>query len=263
MERVSKAEVKDNLANAIENAVNNIGGFGQFIQTGDVVLLKPNFNTADPFPASTDYEFLKNVVDFVYEQNPKLIIIGESATMTLNTRKIIEKLGIFNLENNSEQTPRIMIFEEWKWIKKQIPNAKYLKSVSITEVLEKVDKIILLPCLKTHKYAQYTGALKLSVGFMKPSQRTRLHMMNLQGKIAELNILVNPDLVIMDARKCFINEGPSKGEVAVPNLIMASTDRIAIDIEGVKTIQEFKGNSLVGIEPENLPQIKLAKEILG
>jgi len=34
--------------------------------------------------------------------------------------------------------------------------------------LKKPDKIILLSCLKTHKYAQFTGALKTAVAFMKP-----------------------------------------------------------------------------------------------
>jgi uncharacterized protein (DUF362 family) len=127
---------------------------------------------------------------------------------------------------------------------KEVLNAKYLKSVSLTEILDRVDKIIFLPCLKTHKYAQYTGALKLAVGFMKPVERINLHLSYLQEKIAELNTLFNVDLIIMDARKCFITRGPAEGEVREPNLILASDDRIAIDVEGIKIIQSFKGNSL-------------------
>ncbi len=65
----------------------------------------------------------------------------------------------------------------------------------------------------------------------------------------------------MDARKCFINKGPSEGELAQPDLILASTDRVAIDIEGIKIIQGFKGNSLEGIIPRRLSQIKKAIEI--
>jgi uncharacterized protein (DUF362 family) len=44
-------------------------------------------------------------------------------------------------------------------------------------------------------------------------------------------------------------------------LILASEDRIAIDVEGIKIIQSFKGNSLKGINPWNLPQIKRAVEL--
>jgi len=120
--------------------------------------------------------------------------------------------------------------------------------------------LILLPCLKTHSYAQFTGALKLSVGFIKPSERVHLHLSHLQEKIAALNKIIHPDLIIMDARKCFIREGPSEGEVKEPNLILASRDRVAIDIEGIKIIQSFEGNSLIGIDPWELPQIKRAVE---
>ncbi len=260
MKRVIKVKFNGNLKEAILKALEPLGGIQNFVKKGEVVLLKPNFNTADPLPAATDYEFLKAVVEIVYSVEPKLVMIGESSTMSFNTRKIMEKLNIFELLN-LETPPRIYVFEDYKWIKKEIPQAKYLKSVSITEILERIDKIIFLPCLKTHKYAQYTGALKLAVGFMKPIERINLHLSHIQEKIAELNTLFNVDLIIMDARKCFITKGPAEGEVREPNLILASNDRIAIDIEGIKIIQSFKGNSLKNINPWELPQIKRAVEL--
>jgi uncharacterized protein (DUF362 family) len=260
MKKVAKVKFEGNLKGSVLKAVNLIGGFEKFVKKGEVVLLKPNFNTADPFPASTDFEFLKAVVELVYQQDPKLVMIGESSTMSFNTKKIMEKLGIFKLLE-ADSPPRIYVFEEWQWVKKNIKNGKYLKSVSISEILERPDKIIFLPCLKTHKYAQYTGALKLAVGFMKPLQRVKLHLNHLQEKIAELNSIVRCDLVIMDARKCFISKGPTKGETREPNLILASDDRIAIDVEGIKIIQNFKGNSLKNINPWELTQIKRAIEL--
>lgn len=260
MKKLAKLKFEKSLKESISKAVELIGGFERFIKKGDVVFLKPNFNTADSFPASTDPEFLKAVVELIYEQGAKLVMIGESSTMSLNTKKVMEKLGLFDLEK-MKNPPRIYVFEERKWIKKEIEGAKYLKEVSVTEFLDRADKLILLPCLKTHKYAQFTGSLKLSVGFMKPLQRVKLHLRNLQEKIAELNTLIKPDLIIMDARKCFITEGPAEGEMREPNLILVSDDRVAIDIEGIKIIQSFKGNSLKGIEPWQLPQIKRAIEL--
>jgi len=96
---------------------------------------------------------------------------------------------------------------------------------------------------------------------MKPIQRVGLHLSRLQEKLAELNKIIKPDLIIMDARKCFINKGPAQGEIREPNLILASDDRIAIDVEGMKIIQSFKGNSLKDINPWELPQIKRAVEL--
>lgn len=255
MSKVIKIKYNSDLKQTVKQSVDHLGGFEKFIKPGDVVLLKPNFNTADPYPASSDLEFIKAVTELAYEQRPKLVIIGESCTMTMNTRKVMEKLGVFELQN-LKPCPRVIIFEERDWIKKDIPGAKYLKTVKLPEILDRVDKLILLPCLKTHFQAQYTGALKLSVGFMKPSQRVKLHLKNIQEKIAELNLVIKPNLIIMDARKCFINQGPMYGDVRGPNLIMASTSRVNMDIEGVKIIQSYEGNSLKNIKPEDLGQIK-------
>jgi len=259
MKKVAKVKFEENLKEAILKAVDLIGGFKKFVKKGEVVLVKPNFNTADPFPASTDFEFLKVIVQLLYQQGTKLVMIGESSTMSFNTRKIMEKLGVFKLLE-LDQPPRIYVFEEEEWIKKEV-GGKHLKSVQIPEILERPDKIIFLPCLKTHKYAKFTGALKLTVGFMKPSLRIKLHLMHLQEKIAELNSIIRCDLVITDARKCFISGGPAKGEEREPNLILASDDRVAIDIEGIKIIQSFKNNSLKAIDPWQLPQIKRAVEL--
>jgi uncharacterized protein (DUF362 family) len=260
MEKVYKEKVTDNLKETIVEVVKSLGGFEKLIDEGDVVFLKPNFNTADPFPASTDLEFLKVVTELIYKAGAKMVMIGESSTMSMNTRKIMEEIGVFELQE-MKKPPRIYVFEEEKWEKVSIPKAKYLRNVTIPTIQKRADKLIYLPCLKTHMYAQLTGALKLSVGFMKPFERLALHMRNIQEKIAELNTLFQPDLVIMDARKCFINRGPSEGELKNPNLILASKSRVAIDIEGVKIIQSYPGNSLKGIDANNLPQIDKAVEL--
>lgn len=259
MGKVVKIKADKDLEEAILETVQPFGGFKGVIDKGDVVLLKPNFNTADLYPASTDLNFLKTVVKLAYKAEPKTILVGDSSTMSLNTREVMEELGVFELENMSP-APRIYVFDERDWREKEIPGGQYLKKVSITEYLDRVDKTILLPCLKTHSQAEFTGSLKLSVGFMKSSQRVGLHKGKIQEKVAELNKVIHPDLAIMDARKCFINEGPSEGETAEPNLILASKSRLALDKEGVRIIKEFKGNSLENIKPEGLTQIKKASE---
>jgi len=257
---VGKAKCNSKLKECIIKAVDEIGGFANFVKPGETVLLKPNFNTADPYPASTDMDFLRTMVDICYDQGAKVVMIADSSTMSLNTRKVMEKLGVYELEKG-ERPARVYNLDEREWVKKKIPNARTLKKVSIPKLLERPDRLILLPCLKTHFQAQYTGALKLAVGLMKPIQRVGLHLIRIQEQIAELNTLIHPDLIIMDARKCFINEGPSHGGLGEPDLVMASAGRVAIDIEGVKLIQSFKNNSLEGIVPGELPQIKRAIEL--
>lgn len=260
MSKVSKIKVNKSLKKAILEAVDEVSGFKKFIKKGDVVLLKPNFNTADPFPGSTDLEFLKAVVELVYGAEPKSVILGDSSTMSLNTRKVMEKLGVFDLEK-MERPPRVYVFDERPWVKKEIPDPKYFKKVCLAHYLDRADKLILLPCLKTHFLSQFTGSLKLSMGFMSSYQRVHFHLSRLQEKIAELNKVIHPDLIIADMRKSFITKGPNEGKLVEPDLILASKDRVAIDIEGIKIIQSFKGNSLRGLNPLELTQIKKAIEL--
>ncbi len=259
MYKVSKIKLKENLKETIFESINLIGGMDKFIKKGEVVLLKPNFNSAEPYPASTDLNFLKAVVEIFYDHGAKMVLIGESSTVSLNTRKVMEKLGVFDLVK-MESPPRIYVFEEREWIEKEIPSPKYIKKIYVPDILERPDRIVLLPCVKTHKDAQFTGALKLSFGFVKPIQRVGFHLNKLSEKIAEINKIIHPDLIIADARKCFIKGGPNKGEIREPNIIMASDDRVSLDVEAVKIIQSFDGNSLKRINPWDLRLIKTAVE---
>ena len=257
---VVKHKVGDDLQTAVESAIKELGGWGKYIKKGEVIFLKPNCNTADPFPASSDLEFLKVVVESCYQAGVKSVLIGDSSTFTLNTRKVFDQKGMFTLQELVNPA-RVYIFEEGRWVTKEISNGKYLKKASLPEVVFRADKVIWLPCCKTHKQAQYTGAVKLAVGLLKPIQRIPMHLRNLQEKVEELSSLIQPDLVIMDARKIFITGGPSSGDVREPKLILASESRVAIDIEGIRLIQSFPGNSLAGIKAEELPQITRAREM--
>jgi len=257
MKKVSKINVKGDLKGAIIKAVDLIGGFNGFIQTGDVVLVKPNYNSTDPFPATTDIEFLKNVVEIIYRAGAKEVIIGESVECTLDTKKTLKKMGLFELEKMNP-APKILPF--YDWTTKKIPNPKYIKKVSLSASLDRVDKIILLPCLKTHMCAEISASIKISFGFVKPMERIPIHLHDLSKKIAEINKLINPTLIIMDARKCFVTGGPYKGLTKSPDLILASDDRIAIDVEGIKIIQSFPGNNISKKDPWNITQIKTAAE---
>ena len=73
--------------------------------------------------------------------------------------------------------------------------------------------------------------------------------------------MFDPDLIIMDARKCFITKGPSKGDVREPNIILASDSRIAIDKEEVDIIRSFSGNDLAKISPDDIVQLKSAQKL--
>jgi len=235
----------DSLSNDIEKALQSHGGLSKFISKGDQVLLKPNFNTGDPFPASTDPEFLLTVIQKVLDITSDVNII-ESSMFRLKTEEVIN--GIMGAELKELGVP-LITEQDFKYesIDLKSLGAEYIKKVKFPqEILDSEAKIILLPCLKTHFVAHFTGALKLAVGFMEKKQRMRLHMSRrVPEKVAELNLGYKPHLIIMDARKIFVTKGPTDGQVESPQKILVGTNRTDIDLEGVKMIQSYGADNIV------------------
>ena len=255
---IAKIKSTNNLKSEIQKILSPLGGIENFVKPGERVLIKPNFNTADPFPASSDPEFIKAVIETVKQVKPSEIIIGDSCTLFQRTKKVMECLNIGCLEK--EYGIKVINFDQGKFVKKKI-NGQYLKSVRIPKIMEEVDKIIILPCLKVHRYARFTMSLKIGVGIMKKRERIKLHAKNLEEKIAELNLAYKPDLIIMDGRKAFITEGPEKGQIVEPDILMAGVDRVAMDIEGLKILKSYPAENLIKGEILDQPQIKQALEI--
>ena len=64
----------------------------------------------------------------------------------------------------------------------------------------------------------------------------------------------------MDGRKCFISGGPASGELRSPGVVLASGDRIAMDVEALKIIESFEGASLKD-DPWSYTQIRRAVKL--
>jgi uncharacterized protein (DUF362 family) len=224
-------------------------------------MIKPNYNSDDPFPASSDPEFVKSVVNLLYKHGvSKISIIESSGLPWLPTEKVLEKMGLVKIAK--ECGVELIVLDKGKWVKVPI-SGKYWKKISLPSVLieRKNVKMVWLPCMKTHRYARFSLSLKLAVGFLGFRQRTSLHMRHLEEKIAEINLAIHPDLIIMDGRKCFVSGGPDKGKVEEPNIILASGDRIAIDVEALKILKSYKANNRLDMDPWKFKQIQHAIEL--
>ncbi len=245
------------LKEAIQSSVSLIGGFNKVVQRGDEVLLKPNFNTADPPPSSSDPDFVKAVIELLYEHGAKKVALGESSMLRLSTRKVLKETGM--LKKAEEAGAEVVIFNEGKW-KRVATGGTYLKNVSLPETALESKKVVYTCCMKTHRFAKFTFSLKLAVGFMVPRERMQLHIRHLEEKVSDLNLVVHPHLIIMDGRKCFISGGPATGDLRNPGLVLASGDRVALDVEALKTVAAFNGSSLRN-DPWSYTQIRRAVEL--
>ncbi|MFW9807525.1 MAG: DUF362 domain-containing protein [Candidatus Thorarchaeota archaeon] len=256
---VSKVTSSSDLTLSIKKSVDLIGGFDKVINSGDKVTIKPNLNTADPYPASSDPAFIKALGELILEAGASKLEIIDSSTMRVSTRGVAEKIGLDVVAD--ELDADLIFLDEHEWVKVKFPKGKYLRSGSIGKPLLDIQRLVLAPCLKTHFLARYTGSMKLFVGWLKHSQRIRLHARNLPPKIADLASYFKPDLIVMDARSCFVTGGPSSGTCSNPGVILASGDMVSIDVEGVKIIQCCNAKNKLDMDVWDIPQIRRAAEI--
>ena len=164
---VAKVSADKDIRASVGKVIALLGRLEQAIGRGDRVLVKPNFNSPDPPPGSTDLVFLRAVIELLLEAGAK-ITIGESAGGAWRpSRNVFRRLGVFELARHLGV--EVIAFEDRTddWVRVKI-NGDYLKSVTMPRSAYEADKIVYLPCMKTHSIAWFTGALKLAVGFMHP-----------------------------------------------------------------------------------------------
>ena len=238
---------------------------------GKTVLIKPNLNSADPFPGSTHMDTLRTLITEIKQRGAKQIIVGDRSGMG-DTREVMKKLGVFDLRDEFEFD--VMVFDElpkedWNII--QYPDSHWKNGFAVPKIVSEVDLIIQTCCLKTHRYGgHFTMSLKNSVGLVAkkvPGDRhdymRELHISRSQRKmIAEINTTYKPDLVLLDGIQAFTKGGPAKGTLVSPNVLLVGKDRVAIDAIGVAILRKYGTTKAVSKDAIfDHPQIARAAEL--
>lgn len=215
------------------------------------VVVKPNFNTAHPPPASTDIRIIRELINHLKVCEAQNVTVAERAGPA-DTQETMRKKGLFDLqqEPGGFNIVDLSSLEESEWILAQPPNSHWKNGFLYPKLIDEADIIIVLPCLKTHRFGgHFTMSLKLAVGLVPRKgfeYMAELHSSPHQRSlIAEINQVYSPTLVILDGVDAFVDEGPEKGKLAHPNTMLASNDRIAIDAVGVAILRDYGTTSEV------------------
>ncbi len=105
---------EDKISVLVGKAIELAGGLG-FINKGSTVLIKPNLNTGDPHPASTNPEVVYEVINLVKKQNPYRIFVGDRSGFWLDTIDCMQQSKIYDaaVSAGAEVYP----FDDEEWIK--------------------------------------------------------------------------------------------------------------------------------------------------
>ncbi len=235
------------------------------------VMLKPNFNSAAETPGSTHNDVLKAIVSKLRELGSGPITIGDRSGMG-NTSDVFENKGIFALAKESGVST--LVFDEigadgWERVE---PKGHHWKNAFyVPKALRSAGSVVQTCCLKTHRFGgHFTLSLKNSVGIaakrvpgIDHNFMTELHSSADQRRmIAEINAAYEPALVVLDGVDAFTTGGPDTGKQVNAGVILAGTDRIAIDAVGVALLRYFGTTDEVAQGPIfELEQIARAVEL--
>ncbi len=231
---------RDSAVTSLLDAV-GLSNFG-----GKNVAVKANFNSGDPFPASTHLDTLRALMSGLKGVGVREVTLGERSGMG-KTRTVLEGLGVLRL--GEETGFGVRVLDELPaegWGKVDRHGTHWLNGFHVAHMFTTADRVVQTCCLKTHRFGgHFTMSLKNSVGLVAArvpghvyEYMAELHTSPYQRRmIAEINAHYRCDLVIMDGTRAFVGGGPEKGEFADPGIILASVDRVAVDAVGVAVLR--------------------------
>ena len=211
--------------------------------SGKDVLLKPNFNTADPYPGSTHNDTLIQLVRNLKGMGAGRITVAERSGPA-NTADVLVQKGILELAReaafdllNLEELP------EDAWVRFR-PDQKlhWRKGFDVARPVLGASCVVATCCLKTHGFGGvFTMSLKLGIGITHKRNMMELHasFLNMEKMIAEVNLAYQPSLILLDGIDAFVDGGPMTGRRKDAGVILAGTDRIAVDAVGVAILKDL------------------------
>jgi len=212
---------------------------------GKNVVIKPNFNSADSAPGSTHIDTLRALVQTIKEMGARSITLAERSGPGLPTRQVMENKGVLSLAGELEfEIVDLEGIGDSEWVHVHPENSHWSNGFHFPKVFVEAEAIVQTCCLKTHAYGgHFTMSLKNSVGMVPRAgypYMGELHSSPHQREmIAEINTAYNTDLVVLDGVEAFIDGGPATGTRVNANVMIAGTDRAAIDAVGVAILRTY------------------------
>jgi len=216
--------------------------------TGKNVLLKPNFNTADAFPGSTHNDTLRALILSLKNSGAAAITVGDRSGPA-DTRDVIHEKSVDRL--CKELCVNLINFEDLspaEWLRIRPERSLWRQGFDFAKPVLHAERVVTTCCLKTHGYgAIFTMSLKLAVGMTHKSNMAELHSSHhdMGRKIAEINQAYTPSLILLDGIEAFTDHGPMTGTRKRADVILAGTDRVAIDAVGLAILKQLGSNHAI------------------
>ncbi|MBZ0270935.1 DUF362 domain-containing protein [bacterium] len=226
----------DRVMTALAEALAPLGGIGAFVAPGERVLLKINMlRPAPPEAATTTHPAVAIGLARMVRDAGATPVIGDScggAKAYGLSATALEECGIAPLAR--EHGIETVVFETAGATRIDVPNARFLHEIYVSNAVLAADAIISVPKLKTHVETHITGAVKNMFGVLPGAYKLSLHRrapgpIDLGNALLDIYGRMKPRLCVMDAILAMEGKGPSWGKPKHVGAVLASADGVALD----------------------------------
>jgi len=237
---------------AIKQSFDNLGGIEKYINKGDKVLLKLNLlmRKRPELAATTHPEFTRALCKVLIDYGAE-VIIGDSPGGPFTKGMLSSVYKGTGIEAVANEVGATLNYNT-NSVKVSNPDGLFLKSLSVCDMLNDVDKVISVSKLKTHGMCVFTGAVKNMFGVVPGIVKVEYHINmpevdDFADALIDVCLASKPVLSFMDGIIGMEGAGPSSGEPRKVGAVNASTSPYHLDKAAIK---------IAGFEESEVPTVK-------
>lgn len=216
-------------------------------------LVKPNLVSAGKLfqNAHTRAEVVEGVLLALKDRDQGMedLTVGERCGITIPTRYVFEHSGMNGVVERTGA--RRSLFEEEEQVEIPLTHEGRLRDrIFVPEPVARADFFVNVPKFKSHPWTTVTFSMKNYIGLQDDRHRLIDHDHRLDEKIADLQFVLQPQLVVIDA----VIAGEGRMLTPIPralNLLILGDNQPAIDAVCC---------AIIGVDPASVAHIRLASE---
>ncbi len=249
----------------VQRSVSALGGIERFVKPGNDVIIKPNIcgsGRTPEYATTTNPEVVAALVALCVGAGAKRVRVMD-LPFSGTSNDAYDNSGIAEAVRNAGGEMEVMT--KMKFQDTPIPHGQIITSCHVYQDILDTDVLIDVPIAKHHGNTLLTLGMKNLLGVV--DNAPSYHTSHLSERVVDLNTLVRPHLIVVDAIRILLNNGPTGGnlnDVKRMNTIIASHDIVAADSYGAtlfgKTGDDLpivRGGAKRGLGTMDLASIKI------
>lgn len=227
----------DVVEDAVSRGIKLLGGAARFVAEGETLLLKPNLLLGrDPNRCVTTHPSVFRGAAIAFRDAGATLVYGDSPGFG-KPQTAAQRAGL----SEAAKTLGIPLAEFSRGRTVSFPEGRQNKTFTIAEGVLDADGLVSLSKLKTHGLTRITGAIKNQFGCIPGPLKAEFHARLPKAELfsqmlVDLNRLLAPRLFIMDGVVAMEGNGPSSGQPRSMNVLLFSTDPVALDATACRLI---------------------------